>query len=98
VSPGKTWEGAIGGLALALLAGTAVAMAAGLAIPTGFSLVAAVTVAASVVGDLGESLLKRAADRKDSGTLFPGHGGVLDRVDSLLAATPVFVLGLEAVA
>ncbi|MGM0412063.1 MAG: phosphatidate cytidylyltransferase [Pseudomonadota bacterium] len=98
VSPGKTWEGAIGGLALALLAGSGVALAAGLTIPAGFSLVAAITVVASVVGDLGESLLKRAADRKDSGTLFPGHGGVLDRVDSLLAATPVFVLGLEVVA
>lgn len=97
VSPGKTWEGVIGGLAVALLAGSAIAMAAGLTIPSGFSVVAAVTVAASVVGDLGESLLKRAADRKDSGTLFPGHGGVLDRVDSLLAATPVFVLGLELV-
>lgn len=94
VSPGKTWEG----FASALLGILAVALAGSAAVPVkgGLALLALAlaTFLASVVGDLLESLLKRLRGVKDSGTLLPGHGGVLDRVDSLLAAAPVFTLGL----
>ncbi len=93
VSPAKTWEGVIGGVLLALLAG--LAGAAYFAVPTlPFVAVALATATFSVVGDLTESLLKRAAGVKDSGHLFPGHGGMLDRLDSIVAGAPVFVLGL----
>ncbi len=95
ISPNKTVEGLVGGV----IAGVAVAVAAApLAGATTaqlplVALVALLTVLASVVGDLFESLLKRHVGAKDSGTLIPGHGGVLDRIDSVLAALPVFALG-----
>lgn len=96
ISPNKTVEGALGGLA----AGVAVAIlgawfagAAGSWLPVAATAVAAV--AFSIVGDLFESLLKRHAGVKDSGDLIPGHGGVLDRIDALLPALPVFLLGKE---
>jgi phosphatidate cytidylyltransferase len=60
----------------------------------GLIVLAAFTVAASIVGDLIESLMKRHAKMKDSGQIFPGHGGLLDRLDSVFAAMPVFALGL----
>lgn len=93
VSPGKTWEGLLGGLLLALLVGGAGAWWFAWPLPALLALVTAATLA-SVVGDLTESLFKRRAGVKDSSSLLPGHGGVLDRLDSLLAAAPVFVLGL----
>jgi phosphatidate cytidylyltransferase len=91
VSPGKTWEGVLGGLLMAVLAATAGAVVLGYpltaAVPVGLSVAAL-----SVVGDLTVSMFKRNAGLKDSGQLLPGHGGVLDRVDSLAAAMPLFVL------
>lgn len=95
VSPGKTVEGMLGGLALALLVALCVALyrdlsGVRLAAFLGLSLL---TVLASVLGDLFESMVKRHAGMKDSGTIFPGHGGAMDRIDSLTAAAPVFALG-----
>ena len=95
ISPGKTWEGALGAGTAALmfaLAGAAV-LGVGAHWPW-FVVVCMVTVGFSIAGDLFESMLKRQCGMKDSGTLLPGHGGVLDRVDSLTAAAPVFLLGL----
>jgi len=91
VSPGKTWEGLAGGMAAA--AATGAAAAAWLELAPGRLLAAAVLAAgASVVGDLYESLGKRRAGVKDSGSLLPGHGGVLDRIDGLTAAAPVYAV------
>jgi phosphatidate cytidylyltransferase len=95
ISPGKTRAGVFG----ALSATTVYAAAAGTALGqrgTGLVLLIAlslVTVAFSIVGDLFESLIKRHSQVKDSGSVFPGHGGVFDRLDSLFAALPVFVAG-----
>lgn len=93
VSPGKTWEGVAGGLLLSMLVavlGSRFLVTPGLS----FLLLCALTVMVSVVGDLTESLFKRHAGLKDSGSLLPGHGGVLDRIDSISAAAPVFLAGL----
>jgi phosphatidate cytidylyltransferase len=96
ISPGKTWAGAYG----ALVAGVLVAEAGGWllgvrgATLAALALLAAATVAVSIVGDLIESLMKRHAQVKDSGTVFPGHGGLMDRLDSVFAALPVFAAGL----
>jgi phosphatidate cytidylyltransferase len=90
LSPGKTVEGAIAGLAGGVL-GALVVREVGLpALPAVHAVLLGVAVAAmGIVGDLDESLLKRWAGVKDSGTLFPGHGGMLDRLDSLLFGAPV---------
>jgi phosphatidate cytidylyltransferase len=93
VSPNKTWEGVIGGMLLALMIAAAGAGWFGLPAVSFMSLCLAAS-GFSVVGDLCESLLKRHVNLKDSGRLFPGHGGVLDRIDSVTAATPVMTLGL----
>lgn len=95
ISPNKTWEGVAGGVVLAMLVAVlgALVIGASAAQLPAVALVAAITVLFAVAGDLFESLLKRHVGLKDSGTLIPGHGGVLDRVDSVLAALPVFALG-----
>lgn len=94
VSPGKTWEGVVGGLLAALLlAALGVWWFEMRTVP--FMFLCLVVAIASVVGDLTESMFKRHVGLKDSGSLLPGHGGVLDRVDSVTAAAPVFVIGLE---
>jgi phosphatidate cytidylyltransferase len=97
ISPNKTWEGALGGVALATAAAFLLHfLVAGLAQASPAELVAlaVVTILASVGGDLFISMHKRSVGLKDSGRLFPGHGGVLDRYDSLLAGAPFFALAL----
>ena len=100
VSPNKTWEGVFGGIALALVATWAWS---GPIAHLGFEPVAQVTLAivtafASIGGDLYISLHKRTVKLDDAGRLFPGHGGVLDRYDSLLAGAPFFALVFGALA
>ncbi|CAN4278541.1 phosphatidate cytidylyltransferase [Pseudoxanthomonas sp. LjRoot125] len=97
ISPNKTLEGLLGGLAAGLLVAAVGAFIAGAGVAhlPGVLLVAIFTVLFSVVGDLFESLLKRHVGAKDSGDVIPGHGGVLDRIDGVLAALPIFVLGKE---
>lgn len=95
VSPGKTWEGVIGGTALAGLIAFAASIA--LDVPSGpFVAIGVAAAMGSVIGDLTVSMFKRNVNLKDSGRLLPGHGGILDRIDSLAAATPLFALGLVA--
>ncbi|RTZ63328.1 MAG: phosphatidate cytidylyltransferase [Aquificaceae bacterium] len=96
LSPGKTIEGFKGGLLGAGLWSLLAVWYFGLSFTNSilFILLSLVVATVSVGGDLYESLLKRQANEKDSGTLLPGHGGILDRIDGLLAALPVFTLGL----
>ncbi len=96
ISPGKTRAGVYGALLAVALYGFFASSALGVpgSSRVAFAALCVVTALFSVVGDLFESLFKRQRGVKDSGTLIPGHGGVLDRIDSLTAAAPVFVLGL----
>ncbi len=105
ISPGKTWEGAVGAVAGVTLYGVVLAAAGALQVVggawTGFVAGLLLLTAISIVGDLFESLMKRQAGVKDSGTILPGHGGMLDRIDSLTSTLPVvglFALFLGQVA
>ncbi|HWK55410.1 MAG TPA: CDP-archaeol synthase [Hyphomicrobiales bacterium] len=102
VSPNKTWEGVIGGMVGTVVAGLLMLAALPGHLELGLHqwvlgvLGALLLAAFSVVGDLFESMLKRHCQVKDSSNLLPGHGGILDRLDSLTAALPVYVLTLSA--
>lgn len=93
ISPGKTWEGVLGGLSavtvLAAIGSRVLDIDVAVLLP--FCLAVAMI---SIVGDLTVSMFKRNAGLKDSGRLFPGHGGVLDRIDSVTAAAPLFALAM----
>ena len=94
LSPGKSWEGAVGGIVLVgLYALSTVALfeLADTQVIVAFVIATFTSAVFSIIGDLYESYIKRKANKKDSGTLLPGHGGVLDRIDSMLASVPVFV-------
>lgn len=93
VSPGKTWEGFAAGMLASAAAAWAGARWFGVPVAPWLAL-SMVAAAASVLGDLVESYFKRRAGLKDSGRMLPGHGGMLDRIDSITAAGPLFLLGL----
>jgi phosphatidate cytidylyltransferase len=96
ISPGKTWEGVLGGIVASAIAVLLAGYGYSRSLEWTLTLVpvALLAVMFSIVGDLLESLMKRHAGIKDSGTLIPGHGGVLDRIDSLTAAAPLFLMGM----
>ncbi len=94
ISPGKSIEGVVGGLLTCLLFAVFMAGYFEVVNALGFIGLSLLVVLVSVYGDLFESLLKRRAKVKDSGNILPGHGGMLDRIDSLIAAAPVFAASL----
>lgn len=98
VSPNKSVEGLYGGIFCSVLVAISVAswLKLGFLPFVAFCVLSGITVGASVFGDLFESMMKRHAGIKDSGSILPGHGGVLDRIDSQLSAMPVFALGFWA--
>ncbi len=96
ISPSKTWSGVIGGTVAAVMVCTLLVAGTGQHVLGGMALGLLIAVTAQA-GDVAESLLKRAAGAKDSGSLMPGHGGVLDRVDSFLFAAPAMYAGLTLI-
>ncbi len=94
VSPGKSWEGFWGGLVACLLLALAVNFYTDFKQWKALFIVIFFTALGSVLGDLLESMVKRHRNVKDSGSVLPGHGGVLDRIDSVTAAAPIFTLGI----
>jgi len=94
ISPGKTWEGLLGGLTAAGVVGAVLGIFVGGDWALGGVLVALLTGLAGVMGDLLESYVKRCAGVKDSGKILPGHGGILDRLDSHLFGMPIFVVSV----
>lgn len=96
LSPGKTWEGVVGaflGSLFVMIPGYFLLLNRSQPLAS-WILLNVITVLFSIVGDLFESLFKREQNLKDSGSLLPGHGGILDRIDSLTAALPIFAIGL----
>lgn len=89
ISPGKTWAGAIGGLILAVAGAYGGSGFMAIQLPFGAVVLAIILSIATQCGDLFESWVKRRFNKKDSGTIIPGHGGILDRIDGLLIAAPV---------
>jgi phosphatidate cytidylyltransferase len=90
ISPKKTWEGAIAGLVGSVAGSLLAPLWFARALPVRHAVALGLLLGTvGIAGDLAESLLKRAAEVKDSGSLLPGHGGILDRIDSLLFAAPV---------
>lgn len=99
ISPKKTWSGAIGGTVAAIVVCTALVVLLRFEVDPVVGVILGVVIAVSAqAGDLAESMIKRAAGAKDSGTLIPGHGGFLDRVDSFLFAAPAMYLTLLVLA
>ncbi len=95
VSPGKSWEGVYGALLMTLLLALVGYYWLSPSVSAGtFVLLCLLSVSISVLGDLNESMFKRIVDIKDSGGLLPGHGGVMDRIDSLTAAAPLYAVGV----
>lgn len=92
ISPAKTWSGAIGGLAIATAAGVATGAALGAPDLSQTAWIALLLAVVGMIGDLAQSAFKRASGVKDSGAILPGHGGVFDRLDSLLAALPLYAV------
>jgi len=96
ISPGKTWEGVLGALLMSSVVSFSYALFKSMSFMTLllFMLLCFLTVIVSILGDLLESVFKRQAGIKDSSQILPGHGGILDRIDSLTSAAPIFLMGL----